>query len=268
MTLKRLPIFAIALSISLSFSGCGTTSKPGGGFNLFTPEQDIQLGQEVAKQIESDPAQFPILPEKGNEEVYAYVRKIRDKILNTSKVAYRDEFTWEVKVINDSETLNAFCTPGGHIYVYTGLIKFLDSEDQLAGVMGHEIAHAAQRHSTRQMTKIYGLAALTSIVTGNAEPGMIEQIALGLINLKFSRTHETEADTYSVIYLCATDYRADGAAGFFRKMEGQSTPPEFLSTHPNPGNRVENIEGKVKEMGCRGAKSNDAEYQRIKAKLK
>ncbi|MCB0583849.1 MAG: M48 family metalloprotease [Phaeodactylibacter sp.] len=267
MTLKRLPILAIAFSISLSFSGCSTVSKPGGGFNLFTPAQDIELGQQVAQQIADDPAQFPVLPEKGNEEAYAYIRKIRDKILNTGKVAYKDEFAWEVKIIKDDETLNAFCTPGGHIYVYTGLIKFLDSEDQLAGVMGHEIAHAAQRHSTQQMTKIYGLSALTSIVTGNAEPGLLEQIALGLISLKFSRTHETEADTYSVIFLCPTDYRADGAAGFFRKMEGQPTPPEFLSTHPNPGNRVENIEAEAKKLNCRGTKSYDAEYQRIKAKL-
>ncbi|MCB0581461.1 MAG: M48 family metalloprotease, partial [Phaeodactylibacter sp.] len=158
MILKKLPILAIAFSITLSFSGCGTTSKPGGGFNLFTPDQDMQLGQQVAQQIADDPAQFPVLPERGNEEAYAYIRKIRDKILNTGKVAYKDEFAWEVKIIKDDNTLNAFCTPGGHIYVYTGLIKFLDSEDQLAGVMGHEIAHAAQRHSTRQMTKIYGLS--------------------------------------------------------------------------------------------------------------
>lgn len=267
MTLRKLPILAIAFSIALSFSGCGTTSKPGGGFNLFSPEQDIQLGQQVAQQIADDPAQFPVLPEKGNEEAYAYIRKIRDKILNTGNVAFKDQFAWEVKIIKDDETLNAFCTPGGHIYVYTGLIKFLDSEDQLAGVMGHEIAHAAQRHSTRQMTKIYGLSALASIATGSAEPGMLEQVALGLINLKFSRTHETEADTYSVIYLCGTDYHANGAAGFFRKMEGQPTPPEFLSTHPNPGNRVENIDAKAKEMNCRGTKSYDAEYQRIKSKL-
>ncbi|MCB0581462.1 MAG: peptidase M48, partial [Phaeodactylibacter sp.] len=79
--------------------------------------------------------------------------------------------------------------------------------------------------------------------------------------------HETEADTYSVIYLCGTDYHANGAAGFFRKMEGQSTPPEFLSTHPNPGNRVENIDAKARELNCQGKKSYDAEYQRIKAKL-
>ncbi len=256
-----------ALALSLSFTGCGT-AKNGGGINLFTPEQDIELGKEVEQQIASDPATYPILPESSNVEVYTYIRKITQKILNSGQVNYRDEFAWEVKIIDDPETLNAFCTPGGYIYVYTGLIKFLDSEDQLAGVMGHEIAHAALRHSTRQMTKLYGLSTLTSIFTGSAEPGLLEQIALSLASLKFSRAHETEADTYSVAYLCNTSYNADGAAGFFKKMEGQSSTPEFLSTHPNPGNRVQNIENEAKSRNCGNGQAYASEYARIKALLK
>ncbi len=260
-------LFILAVSSStIYFAGCA--AGKGGGFNLFTPEQDIELGKQTEAQIAADPKQFPILPEQGNEELYRYVRGISNKILNTGKVNYRDKFAWEVKIIDDKETLNAFCTPGGYIYVYTGIIKFLDSEDQLAGVMGHEIAHAALRHSTRQMTQVYGIAALTSIVTGNASPGLIEQIALGLISLKFSRNHETEADEYSVIYLCETEYNAAGAAGFFKKMEGSATPPEFLSTHPNPGNRIEKIEQKAQGMGCKGTQTNAKEYERIKRLIK
>lgn len=257
---------SLFLTVVFFLSSCAVT-REGGGINLFTPEQDIQLGQEVSKQIESDPAQFPILPERGNEEVYRYVRNLTAKILNTGKVSYRDEFVWEVKIIDKDDVLNAFCTPGGYIYVYTGLIKFLDSEDQLAGVMGHEIAHAALRHSTRQMTKVYGVAALTSVITGNADPGLLEQIALSLLSLKFSRTHETESDMHSVIYLCETDYNAAGAAGFFKKMEGEGSPPEFLSTHPDPGNRIEAIENKAKELGCKGTQTYQREYARIKALL-
>jgi predicted Zn-dependent protease len=132
------------------------------------------------------------------------------------------------------------------------LINFLDSEDQLAGVLGHEIAHSALRHSTQQMTKAYGISALVSIVTGNSDPGLIEQIALSLINLKFSRSAETEADMHSVEYLCPTEYRADGAAGFFIKTQDQPTPPEFLSTHPNPANRVQKIQQRASELDCRG----------------
>ncbi len=163
--------------------------------------------------------------------------------------------------------LNAFATPGGYIYVYTGLIKFLDSEDQLAGVMGHEIAHSARRHSTSQMTKVYGVAALSSVITGNANPSMLEQVAISLIQLKFSRNHETDADTHSVIYLCDSGYNAAGAAGFFKKMEGQPTPPAFLSTHPNPGDRVRKIEEKAEELGCGPGNTYQERYERMKRLL-
>lgn len=261
----RIKIWLLILSFAAAtffIVACSTTQ--GGGFNLFTPEQDLELGRQTEAQIAANPDQFPILPERGNEELYRYVRGLATKILNTGKVSYRDQFAWEIKIIDDPETLNAFCTPGGFIYVYTGIIKFLDSEDQLAGVMGHEIAHAALRHSTRQMTKTYGISALTAIVTGNSNPGMLQQIAMGLVSLRFSRNHENQADEYSVIYLCETNYNAAGAAGFFEKMEGASTPPEFLSTHPNPGNRVEKINQKAIELNCSGSATNQAEYNRIK----
>ena len=148
--------FALIGTMIISFFaiGCGGS---GGGLNLFSVEQDIELGRQVSQEINTNPTEFPILPEQSNREVYQYIRGITDKILNSGKVAHKDDFAWEVKIIDDPETLNAFATPGGYIYVYTGLIKFLDSEDELAGVMGHEIAHAAQRHSTQQMTKLYGL---------------------------------------------------------------------------------------------------------------
>ena len=257
----------LGVFIALGFSGCDFTKKASNSVNFFTVQDEVALGNQVEGEIASDPKQFPILAEKGNEEVYQYVRGLAKKILNTGKVKYKDEFAWEVKIIDDDKTLNAFCTPGGHIYVYTGLIKFLDSEDQLIGVMGHEIAHADLRHSTNNLTKVYGIQVLYQIITGKAEPGMLEQIAIGLVTLKFSRDHETAADENSVTYLCGTSYNAAGAAGFFKKMQGQPTPPAFLSTHPDPGNRVVNMEKKKTELACKGSMTNQSAYQAIKAKL-
>ncbi len=248
--------------------GALTNCKNNQGLNLFSSDYDLKLGQQVSAQIAADPKQYPVLPERGNEEIYRYVRDISKSIVNSGKVKYRNEFAWEVKIIDDDKTLNAFCTPGGFIYVYTGLIKFLDSEDQLAGVMGHEIAHADLRHSTRQLTKQYGISVLLELVTGNANASTVQQIAVGLLSLQFSRTDEKEADGQSVVYLCNSKYPADGCAGFFKKMEGKgSNPPEFLSTHPNPGNRVEAIEKKAKDLGCSGGQTRQTEYQRIKRLL-
>lgn len=264
---KHLFGWAAVLLAGLGTWQCGSL-KSAGNINLFTIQDDMTFGKEFSKQIALDTAQFPLLPEKGNEEVYRYVRGITQQLLSTSKVAYAKEFAWEVKIIHDDNTLNAFAVPGGYLYVYTGLIKFLDTEDQLAGVMGHEIAHAALRHSTQQMTRMYGLDILRQIITGKAEPGVMEQLALGLISLKFSRNHEMEADEHSVIYLCGTSLDASGAAGFFEKMKGKGgQPPEFLSTHPDPGNRVVSIRTKATSLGCRGTAHNQDQYARIKRLL-
>ena len=98
---------------------------------------------------------------------------------------------------------------------------------------------------------------------------MLEQIALGLVNLKFSRNHETESDNNSVKYLCRTGYNAAGAAGFFKKIGSKGgQPPQFLSTHPSPKNRVANIEKKAKEMGCRGRDTNKSKYASMKKLIK
>lgn len=258
----------LAISLTTAISWDCKLMKKAGNINLFTISDDKALGKQVSEQIASDPKQFPILPEKGNEEVYKYIRGLTQQLLRSGKVAHANEFDWNVQIIKDDKTLNAFAVPGGHLYVYTGLIKFLDTEDQLAGVMGHEIAHAAQRHSTQQMTKLYGLDALRMIATGNKDPGVLEQLALGLASLKFSRSHEAEADEYSVIYLCNSDLNAAGAAGFFEKIKGKGgTPPEFLSTHPDPGNRIKDIKSKAQSMGCRGRQNHKAVYDQIKKLL-
>ncbi|MEL7119779.1 MAG: M48 family metallopeptidase [Bacteroidota bacterium] len=265
----RYGLFLImAIVGGLMITSCTPQAGGGSGINLFSVDQDKELGAQTAQQIADDPQQFPILPRRGHEEVYQMVENMTNAILSTGKVAYSDQFPYDVKIIDNDTVLNAFATPGGYIYVYTGLIKFLDSEDQLAGVMGHEIAHSARRHSTSQITKVYGISAMLSMVTGNASPSMMEQIATGLAQLSFSRSHETDADNHSVIYLCETGYNAAGAAGFFKKMEGQPTQPAFLSTHPNPGNRVQNIEAKAAELGCTGGNTYTERYNRVKASLR
>jgi predicted Zn-dependent protease len=138
------------------------------------------------------------------------------------------------------------------------LIKFLDSEDELMGVLGHEIAHADCRHSTAQLTKQYGIAFLADALLGNK--AALNQIAKtlvgGVAGLSFSRVNESEADSKSVQYLCSTSMNAAGAAGFFKKMEGQKQPPTWLSTHPNPTNRIANIEKKAQELNCSGSQTN------------
>lgn len=264
--LKTTLFYTFILTIILSSCGnIGNGKKD--GFNIFPVSEDVKLGKQVSDDIASKPGEYPVLDPNQHKEVYNYINSIRDEILNSGKVQYKDEFVWNMKIINNDSVLNAFCTPGGYIYIYTGLIKYLDGEDELAGVIGHEMGHADLRHSTRQMTQMYGVNILASAVLGDREA--LKQITSGLVGLTFSRSHEKEADNASVTYLCGTKYDAAGAAGFFEKIaaSGGSTTPQFLSTHPNPENRVENIHGKKNELNCKGSSTNESEYDRIKSLL-
>ena len=256
-------LFVIVAFCFLMF-GCGD-------FVIFSLQEDIQLGAQVANQIESNPQEFPILKESEYPEAYGHLRRILNAVLASPEVKYREQFAYQqIKIIHNDEVLNAFATPGGYIYVYTGLIKYLDSEDHFAGVIGHEIAHAERRHSSKALQKQYGIQALIQIAAGN-NAGDLAQIAGGLLQLKFGRNAEAEADDYSVLYLSnpRSPYQCNGAAGFFEKIqsEGGSRQPEFLSTHPSPENRVQDINSKAQEVGCSVQAQNSNSYEAFKKSL-
>lgn len=256
-------------SIAFILSACGLVNEKnkGKGFNLFTVQQDKELGAQVAKEIDSNPNEYPILDSVQYKDVYNYLYMVRNNILNSGRVDFKDEFQWRLRVIHDDNTMNAFCTPGGYIYIYTGILKFLDTEDQFAGVLAHEIGHADMRHSTRQMTTMYGVQILLDVLAGDR--AALKQVTGALVGLKFSRTHETEADTRSVYYLCPTAYNAAGGAGFFEKIEamGGANVPEFLSTHPSPENRIEHFHNEKITQGCAGNNSFPNRYKNMVSKL-
>ena len=259
---------ALGLALIMLVAGCNK-GKDDKSLNIFSVEDDIELGKQVSQEIESNPQEYPILPEAQYSLAYSHLHRITNNILSSGKVFYKDKFEWKTKIIKDDNTLNAFCTPGGYIYVYTGLIKFLSSEDELAGVLGHEIAHADRRHSTDNLTRQYGVSTLLSIVLGN-NPGLIAEVAANLLILKFSRENETESDKYSVIYLNSTAYDARGVSRFFEKLisSGQSgNTPQFLSTHPNPENRIQDITHEWEALGSRTGETFEAQYQEFKNAL-
>ena len=233
-------------------ASCKKDNGGSDGVLLFTLEDDKQLGLQLKQEVFSKPAEFPVVDTNRYEQAYKYLRGLKDQILNSGQIKYKDEFAWEIYMIKNDSVLNAFASPGGYIFVYTGLIQYLDKEDDLMGVLGHEMAHADQRHTVKQLQKDYGISILLSVVLGN-DPGMLSQILASLAGqvagLKFSRNAETEADLKSVEYLAPLPHRCDGAATFFKKI-GDSGTPVFLSTHPSPSDRVEQIHAKALEIGC------------------
>lgn len=242
----------------LTFVSCSEE----GGVNVFTLEQDIELGEQMDSLIQNTPEDYNVLPRTGNEEAYRYIDGLLTHILSSDEIIYGDEFDWEVTIIDD-DVLNAFACPGGKLYFYTGIIEYLENAAQFAGVMAHEVAHADRRHSTKMLTKQYGLSILVSVLVDDDASQLAEiasNLATGLVGLQFSRDNEYEADEYSVKYLAnGSTYYAKGIRGFFELIEANgetSETFEFLSTHPNDDNRKNNIDEVYDNLPSKGASSS------------
>ena len=250
------------------------------GANIFSVEDDVSMGKEIEQEIVADQKQFPLM--QGHQDIKDYVSGLGKYVLENSKaIKYKNTFPYKFEVIQDDSTVNAFCIPGGFIYVYTGLIKFLDNEAALTGVIGHEIAHAERRHMTQRLTSYYGVSVILSLVLGN-NPSMLGEIAanlfVGLGFLANSRADEEDADNYSIKYLTGTKYYPGAITFFFDKIKEEQrikgeTPGElegFLSTHPLPQDRIKNVNLKLSKIKPKPDPTKGLfteKYQEMKSKL-
>lgn len=257
-----------ALFTLLLFNSCKKGSPM-----LFSLQDEVQLGRQVRDEVLSNPQEYGVVLERSQyPAAYQYLDNMFNTILNSSEIRYRNQFDWEIRLIKKEGVLNAFATPGGYIFVYTDLIKYLDTADQLAGVLGHEIAHSDRRHSARNLERVYGVAILLEIALGRSSgqlANITKQLALGLAGLRFSRDMEREADEFSVRYLNQTSYQCNGAAGFFEKLRDQNMCGglTWTSTHPDPCERISNINSKAAEFNCTNRNATITSYQQFKNSL-
>lgn len=223
------------------------------GINAFSVDEDSRIGMQMDSEIRTHPDQYPILQ---NEQVTGYIQGIVNQVTQAPQIKYRGKFPYKVTVINDDKTINAFATPGGYIYVYTGLLRFIDNEATLAGVLGHEIAHSEERHGTEHMTNQLGVEVALSLALGN-NPSKLAEVAGNaaalLVLLRNSRDDETEADTRSFAYLQSTPYWPGAIKGFFERMieksggRSQGALEEWASTHPLDQTRIDHINTLLRE---------------------
>ena len=235
------------------------------GFNLFSKEQDVQLGKEAALEIEK---QVELV---DNKELNAYINSIGSRIAAQPQAG---NYPYTFKVVNDP-SINAFALPGGPTFVNTGLIAAVDNEAQLAGVLAHEITHVALRHGTNQASKanlIQLPALLASKAMGSGSMlAQLGQLGIGLgansVLLKFSRTAETQADLLGAQMAAQAGYNPIEIARFFQKLEseGGARGPQFFSDHPNPGNRMKAIEDEARYIPQKNFSAGTGQLARMKA---
>lgn len=239
--------WALGLLAGLLLVACATVPITGRKSLILIPEGDeVALGADSYRQVL---AQSQLVASGPELEM---VRRVGEKL---ARVCDRPDYSWEFNLLRDDATVNAFCLPGGKVAVYTGILKVTQNEAGLATVVGHEIAHAIARHGGERMTDQLalqiggmGLAELMkdkSPATRNlvlAAYGVGGQVG---VMLPFGRSQESEADHIGLIYMARAGYDPRQAIAFWQRMEELNTgqaPPEWLSTHPSHGHRVQDLQ--------------------------
>jgi predicted Zn-dependent protease len=255
----------MAASVASAARNPGEPFRP--GMNLFSKEQDVQLGREAAQEVRQKyrEVQSPFLKD--------YVRRIGERLASTP-AARESGFPFSFAVLED-KSVNAFALPGGPMFILSGLIRNVDNEAQLAAVMSHEMAHVVLRHGTHEASKA-NLIKLPLLLAGEAlgNQSLLTTLAnlgaSGLI-LKYSRDAESEADALGAHIMASAGYDPLEMARFFNKLNsaGGRSPgwTQFLSDHPNPGNREHAIQAEAQTISGRyGYETGD--FRRAKAEVR
>jgi len=264
-------IFAASLCLLIAPCTRAQRTQFKAGWNLYSPQEDIKLGKEVAVDAEKQ------LPSCNAPRVDAYLTGLGKKLivkLPTGGVQYPFEF----HCVND-KAINAFALPGGYVFVNRGTIEAADDEAQLAGVIAHELSHVALRHGTAEATKAKaaqaGVGILGVIFGENAGGALLTELgrfSAGGVLLRYSRAAETQADVVGTQVLYDAGYDPRALAQFFEKIEADSkgqNPPEFFSDHPNPERRVERVDEEIDKLGGLPAKmkKDSVEFETIKREV-
>src|SRR5688572_12478933 len=266
---RRVGALILALVMTVGVAEAQTQVKP--GFNLFSPEQDVEIGRQSAAEVQR---QMPVLSDR---ELEAYVNRIGQKLAAN---APGPKFPYEFRVVNASD-INAFALPGGPIYLNRGIIDSARNEGEVAGVLAHEIAHVAVRHGTHQASKAYAAQAGLSIL-GGLLGGRVGQNTAGIINavggfglnalfLKFSREAETQADLVGAQMLARSGYTPADMISFFQTLAKAepSKKTNFLSSHPAPSDRISRLQREAQALNVPlTPTTNVAELNRIQSRLR
>ncbi len=259
---------AVVAAFVMVITGCASSHRAGAplkpGYNAFTKQQDVELGRQAAAQIMQ---QADVV---HNQELQSYISRLGGELARQPQA---DNYSYSFTMLND-RSINAFALPGGPAFVFSGLVSAADNEAQLVGVLAHEISHVALRHATHEMSKANLLelpAALAGAVLGRGSVGaQVAQAGLGLglnaVLLKYSRDAESEADALGSHIMAQAGYNPIEMARFFEKLEaeGGHAAPQFLSDHPNPGNRIKAVEAEIATMPQRSYNANSGLFEREK----
>jgi hypothetical protein len=234
--------------------------------NFFSLDQEVQIGQQESSKIDQT------MPLVADAELNRYIQNLGARLVSK---APGPKYPYTFKVVNEAD-INAFAMPGGPIHINLGTIQAADNEAQLAGVMAHEMSHVIMRHSTHMASQQMMYQAPLSILggmLGNGMKGQLAQMGIGFLAnsvfLRYSRDAEKQADLTGAGIMHDAGFNPQAMVDFFRKLEQQGgrSGSQFLSDHPNPGNRVQYVSAEVKTLSSTSYSQDSAEFRKIKRKV-
>lgn len=251
--LRRLVMLAGLAAAPLVSAGCSTNPATGATqLSLISENQEIAMGRDAAADVDAAMGLY------DDGALQTYVDSVGQALAAASE---RPNLPWRFRVVDDP-VINAFALPGGYIYLARGIMTHFNSEAELASVLGHEIGHVTGRHSVEQISRAQlagiGLIAGSIFVPEIAQYSGILSQSLGLLFLKFGRDDEKESDGLGFRYMTRLDYDPEGAVSMFetlrrqRDTSGNDPIPEWASTHPDPGNRVDHASARIDSAGISG----------------
>lgn len=266
-------LFVAAAAVFLSCPGFGVPSAHA-AWGEFTIKDEVELGKKIKASVRSS------LPIVDDPEVQEYANGLLARLL---AAAPPQPFDFSISVIRHN-AINAFATPGGNLFIFTGLILALEHESEVAGVLAHEIAHATQRHIAgriAQMQKISLLSLAGALLGGFLGGDAGSAVAMGSLaagqaaQLKYGRADETDADHVGMGYFTKAGYPPQGMVGAFEKIRRQQwflggSIPTYLSTHPDIQDRIQSISIRIQSLpdNIRNRKDDDAKFKRIQALIR
>lgn len=250
--------FILALII---MTGCAYLDPFISGFNIVSVPEEQKLGEQLAQEIKT---QMPLSQEPSANQS---VQSIGKRLVNSLD---RRDFNYQFFVVEDKSP-NAFTIPGGKIYIHTGLLKFATDENEIAGVIAHEVAHAYLRHPAKSVSRAMGAERLASLIFKDTQ-GQLKTLALQLagggILTRYGRQDEYEADEIGYLILKRSGYKTDGLLRFLRKLQGLQTtsrsPLDFLSTHPPTPDRIARLEAMEKGQIVSSQSAPQPIYQAVR----
>jgi predicted Zn-dependent protease len=249
-------VMVMAIGVA-AMAGCETNPYTGRSQLLMTSmSEEMEMGAQAYDQVKSDPKMRPSQDPREIEPVKRVAARIVEAAKRSKYAEMAKQFQWEVTIIKDDKTANAFALPGGKMAVYTGIFPMAKTEAGLAAVMGHEVVHALARHGAERMSQGQ-LTNATLQVVGTAAGaagggGMLGQAAMAALGvgaqvgvlLPFSRKHESEADYIGILLAADAGYDPRESVALWERMgqlSGGGAPSEFMSTHPSHETRIDQL---------------------------